>query len=108
MEIIKVLGISLVCALAFSVCDTLVAHWAKNGSHTALAVAMILAPVGYLLFGYLNTRVDLSIAGGLVNASIVLFTALAGYFLFGETDIKRSQIVGLVFIMTGVFLALRA
>jgi drug/metabolite transporter (DMT)-like permease len=107
MTVFKTLALSALCAFAFSLCDTLAAHWAKNGSRTALAGAIVLGPIGYIIFGYINTRVDLAVAGGLVNALIVVFTALAGIFLFRETQLSSAQITGLAFILIGVILVVK-
>lgn len=106
ITIFKTVAISALCALAFSFCDTLAAHWGRNGSLFALIGIFLLGPIGYLFFGYLNTRVELAVAGGLVNALIVVFTALAGTFVFGEVNLTHLQVSGLVMIIVGSCLVL--
>ena len=102
MIILKSLGLAFLCALMFSICDTLAANWAKNDSRSSLVGVFLLGPIGYLLFGYMNTFRDLAVVGGLVNALIVLMTEIAGVYIFGEADLSRLQISGLALIIVGV------
>lgn len=106
MNLIQILGISALCALAFTLCDTLAASWAKQGSNVALLLALVLSPLGYLFFAYLNTRIQLALVSGLVNAFIVIFTTIAGVVFFGETQFTYLQIIGLSSIVIGVCLVL--
>ena len=102
-----IITISGLAALAFSVCDTMAAHWARTGSKLSLAAVLTFASAGYLIFGHLSTKVNLGVAGGLVNALIVVFTALAGVIIFGEQTFTLKMLSGLGFIVVGVLLITR-
>lgn len=106
MTIFATLSVAALCALAFTLCDTLAAMWAKNGSQTALYAALLFSPLGYLFFAYLNTKIQLAIVSGLVNAFIVLFTTIVGVVIFGETQFTTAQVIGLISIVVGVYLVL--
>lgn len=101
---LKALGLAILSAAAFSVCDSTAAAWARDGSMRLLLLTLALGPAGYLIFGILNQRTELAVAGGLVNGLIILFTALAGAVIFRQ-ELKIHQIAGLALIIAGVLLA---
>lgn len=105
-DLVWIIILSTVCAASFSFTDSLAAIWAKEGSNKALLAAIILAPVSYIIFGFLNLRLDLARAGGLVNSLVVLLTAGAAIFYFKEDSLQWWQYTGLGLIVIGIFMAL--
>jgi multidrug transporter EmrE-like cation transporter len=105
----SILTVALVmgCAVCFIVCDTMAAHWGKNGSNLALVAVIICSPAGYLLFGYLNKKFQLSVVAGWVNVSICIGTVLVGWLLFKDELTIRHWIglslavASIVVLMTG-------
>lgn len=85
----------ILSAVLFIFADSLSANWGKVGSMTSLVLMCIVGSAGYFAFGLLNQRVQLGIAGGLVNVMLVIGTVLVGWLYFGETLVLR-QYVGLV------------
>jgi drug/metabolite transporter (DMT)-like permease len=68
----------------FILCDALSANWAKRSHLSSLAVVVVLSPIAYLLFGLLASRLNLAIAGSLVNLMIMIGAVLVGVFHFKE------------------------
>ena len=101
---LKVLALATVSALAFSICDSMAAGWARDGSTRSLLLVLFLGPVGYLIFGLLNVKTELAVAGGLVNGLIIVFTSLAGYIFFRQ-GLKIHQLAGVSLIVIGVLVA---
>ncbi len=85
----------MACASMFVICDTLAAHWGKNGSLVSLALAVILAPLSYILFGYLNQKYPLAVASAWITLILCLSTVLIGIFFFNDQPSTR-QWIGLV------------
>lgn len=108
MPILQTVIIVILCALAFSVCDTLAAQWAVTGSRKALALSITLGPISYLTFAYLNTKINLALAGGLVNSLIVVFTLISGVFYMKQSSISHNQIFGLILISIGIYFSLKS
>jgi multidrug transporter EmrE-like cation transporter len=77
-------GLVLACSGMFILCDALSAHWGKTGSRTSLFVFVALSPFSYFVFALINKRIDLAVAGALVNTMIVVGAALVGVIAFGE------------------------
>ncbi|MEY3869547.1 MAG: hypothetical protein RLZZ338_3438 [Cyanobacteriota bacterium] len=94
----KILMIILVflCGSLFTLCDSLSANWGKTGDFKSLIIVAFLSPTTYLLFGFLNQKMNLGIVGSLVNLIIVIGTVLVGVFYFQEV-LTKTQLVGLVF-----------
>jgi multidrug transporter EmrE-like cation transporter len=86
--------LTLVSSGFFILCDSLSANWAKAGSRISLAIVVILSPTAYLLFGFLVNRVNLAVAGSLVNLMIMIGAVLVGIFYFKER-VTSVQWVGI-------------
>jgi drug/metabolite transporter (DMT)-like permease len=84
ISMIVVWGLTLVSSGFFILCDSLSANWAKAGSRSSLAVVVVLSPAAYLLFGLLASRVNLAVAGSLVNLMIMIGAVLVGMLYFKE------------------------
>ena len=89
------LAVLALCASLFVVCDTLAAHWGKNGSTASLIAVIILAPFSYILFGYLNQRYPLAIVSAWVVLVLCVATVLIGIFFFGD-HLTFRQGIGVV------------
>ncbi len=96
MHTIVVWALTLCSAGFFILCDSLSANWAKKSHLSSLLIVVVLSPVAYLLFGLLASRVNLAVAGSLVNLMIMVGAVLVGFFYFKE------QITGLQW--TGIIL----
>jgi multidrug transporter EmrE-like cation transporter len=90
-------------ALPFVACDSLAARWGKFNCWWSFAGMCILAPIGYILFGFLNKTMTLSASSGLVNMAIVTMTILIGIFLFKD-DVTTPQKWGLALAVVVVYL----
>jgi len=95
-SLIVVWGLTLVSSGFFILCDSLSANWAKVGSRLSLAVVIVLSPTAYLLFGLLAGKVNLAIAGSLVNLMIMIGAVLVGLFYFKE-KLTSLQWLGIAF-----------
>ena len=84
MQTIVASALTLLSAGVFILCDSLSANWAKKSHLSSLAVVVILSPIAYLLFGLLASRVNLAVAGSLVNLMIMIGAVLVGVFYFKE------------------------
>ena len=94
MHKLFILGLVVLCGGLFTLCDSLSANWGKTGNWKSLIVVCILSPITYLLFGLLNQKIQLGIAGSLVNLLIVIGTVLVGIFYFNEV-LTFTQFLGL-------------
>ena len=101
MEKISVWLIAVLCAGLFITCDLLAANWGKTGSSLSLIIASVLAPSSYILFGYLNKKIELGVAGSLVNIMIVMGAVIFGYTYFHEA-LSSLQIFGLVLALVAI------
>ena len=88
-------SIVLACAGLFILCDGLSAHWGKTGSGRSLAYVMLLSPLSYWAFAFINTRLNLAVTGALVNTIVVVGAALVGTFVFKE-QLSSMQYLGIV------------
>lgn len=88
-------ALTLISAGFFILCDSLSTHWARTSSLRSVATVIVLAPVAYLLFGLLASRVNLAIAGSLVNLMIMIGAVLVGIFWF-EEKITTLQWTGIL------------
>jgi len=77
-------ALTLFSAGFFILCDSLSANWAKTSSISSVATVVVLSPIAYILFGLLASRVNLAIAGSLVNLMIMIGAVLVGLFYFKE------------------------
>ncbi len=82
------------CGGVFTLCDSLSANWGKTGDWKSIVFVCILSPITYLVFGLLNQKIDLGVAGSLVNLIIVIGTVLVGMFYFQEV-LTTTQFLGL-------------
>ncbi|WP_354634878.1 hypothetical protein [Planktothricoides raciborskii] len=94
MEKIWIWALVLFCGGLFTFCDSLSANWGKTGDWKSMAVVCLLSPTTYLIFGILNQKIDLGIAGSLVNLLIMIGTVLVGIFYFHEV-LTSTQLLGL-------------
>jgi hypothetical protein len=104
-ETAKTLGMVILCAFFFVLCDTLSAHWGKTGNKTSLVLVILFAPIGYLIFGYINHNHPLSLSGGWVNVMIAIATVCVGTFGFGEKIAHRHKF-GFVLALVSLILLL--
>jgi drug/metabolite transporter (DMT)-like permease len=95
MQGIVVWALTLFSAGFFILCDSLSANWAKKSHISSLAIVVVLSPIAYLLFGLLASRVNLAVAGSLVNLMIMVGAVLVGVFYFKE-HITGLQWAGII------------
>ncbi|TJV02399.1 MAG: hypothetical protein E5Y02_25310 [Mesorhizobium sp.] len=96
-------GVVIVCAGLFILCDGLSAHWGKTGSGRSLAYVMLLSPLSYWAFAFINTRLDLAVTGALVNTIVVAGAVLVGAVVFKE-EVSSLQYIGIAFALISVTL----
>jgi len=94
-QTIVVWALTLCSAGFFILCDSLSANWAKKSHLLSVAIVVVLSPIAYLLFGLLASRVNLAVAGSLVNLMIMVGAVLVGVFYFKE-EITSLQWTGIV------------
>ncbi len=99
----KVWALTVFSAAFFILCDTLSTGWAKDHRTTTLAILIVLSPTAYLLFGILASRVNLAVAGSLVNLMIMIGSVLVGLLYFKER-LTVLQWTGIGFGMVAVAL----
>ena len=93
----------LACAALFILCDGLSAHWGKTGSGRSLAVVMILSPISYFAFAFINTRLNLAVTGALVNTIVVAGAVLVGAIVFKE-EVSTAQYLGIALALVALTL----
>ena len=93
----------LFCAAMFTLCDGLSAHWGKTGSGRSLAIVMLLSPLSYWAFAFINTRLNLAVTGALVNTIVVAGAVLVGAVVFKE-EVSSTQYVGIALALVSVTL----
>ena len=98
-----IMTLVLLCAGMFILCDGLSAHWGKTGSGRSLLMAMLLSPICYSAFAFINTRLDLSVTGALVNTLVVVGGALVGVVFFKE-QLSSAQYLGIALAVLSVTL----
>lgn len=96
-------ALTLFSAGFFIFCDLLSTSWAKAPNAPTLAVLIVLSPAAYLLFGLLASRVNLAVAGSLVNLMIMIGSVLVGLFYFKDR-LTVLQSVGIGFGLVAVVL----
>ena len=92
-----------VCAGLFILCDGLSAHWGKTGNGRSLAIVMLLSPLSYSAFAFINTKMDLAVTGALVNTIVVVGAVLVGVIVFKE-ELSSMQYVGIALALVSVTL----
>lgn len=95
MQTVAIWALTLFSAGFFILCDSLSANWAKKTHLWSLAIVVVLSPVAYLLFGLLASRVNLAVAGSLVNLMIMIGAVLVGIFYFKE-HVTSLQWAGII------------
>jgi multidrug transporter EmrE-like cation transporter len=93
MQQILVWALVFFCGGLFTICDSLSANWGKTGDWKSIILVFLISPITYLFFGLLNQKMDLGIAGALVNLIIVVGTVLVGVFYFQEV-LTNIQLFG--------------
>jgi len=89
----------------FILCDSFAANWGKSNGKISLLLLFVLSPVGYILFGILNSTKSLSVSSGLVNMGLLVGTVLVGVFYFHD-ELTARQMAGLIFaVMAVIFMA---
>ena len=96
-------SVVLVCAGLFILCDGLSAHWGKTGSGRSMTYVMLLAPLSYWAFAFINTRLNLAVTGALVNTIVVAGAVLVGAIFFKE-EVSSLQYVGILLALISVTL----
>lgn len=91
------------CAGMFILCNSLSTHWGTTENRNSLIAFVALSPVSYGLFALINKRIDLAIAGALVNTMIAVGTVLVGVLLFKE-QLSTLQYVNIGFAIASVTL----
>ena len=94
MSTLIVWSAALSSAGLFILCDSLSTNWAKTANLVSLAAVCVLSSVAYLLFGFLAGRLNLAVAGSLVNLIIMIGAALVGVFYFKE-HLRTMQWAGI-------------
>jgi multidrug transporter EmrE-like cation transporter len=94
MPIFAVWALTLFSAGFFILCDSLSTNWAKTSSVSSVAIVVVLSPFAYVLFGLLASRVNLAIAGSLVNLIIMIGAVLVGLLYFKE-HVTTLQWIGI-------------
>ena len=94
MPNVVVWALTLCSAGFFILCDSLSANWAKTSSISNAATVVVLSPLAYILFGLLASRVNLAIAGSLVNLMIMIGPVLVGLLYF-KGRVAMLQWVGI-------------
>jgi drug/metabolite transporter (DMT)-like permease len=100
---LSVWSVVLVCAGLFILCDGLSAHWGKTGNGRSLAYVMLLSPLSYSVFAFINTKLNLAVTGALVNTIVVAGAAVVGTFVFGE-ELSSTQYLGIALALVSVTL----
>jgi multidrug transporter EmrE-like cation transporter len=93
----------LLCAGMFILCDGLSAHWGKTGNGRSLAIVMLLSPLSYSAFAFINTKMNLAMTGALVNTIVVVGAVLVGVIVFKE-ELSAMQYLGIVLAVASVTL----
>ena len=96
-------SVVLLCAGMFILCDGLSAHWGKTGSGRSLVIVMLLSPLSYSAFAFINTRLNLAVTAALVNIVVVVGGALVGVLVFKE-QLSSMQYVGIALALVSVTL----
>lgn len=79
------------------------AQWARTNNNLLWIPVFISACLGYVLFGFLIKRSNLSISTGLVDAILVIASILIGLFIFKDL-ISAKQLIGLILACIAVVL----
>lgn len=90
-------------ASVFILCDSLSAQWGKRGDKVALGLMIVISPLGYACFGWLNQSTTLSAASGMVNMFLLMGTVAVGVFYFND-ELTYKQYVGLAFALIAIIL----
>ncbi|PDQ18623.1 hypothetical protein CN311_23860 [Mesorhizobium sanjuanii] len=96
-------SVVLLCSGMFILCDGLSAHWGKTGSGRSMAYVMLLSPLSYGAFAFINTRLNLAVTGALVNTIVVAGAVLVGVIVFKE-EVSSLQYVGIALALIAVTL----
>lgn len=96
-------SVVLLCSGMFILCDGLSAHWGKTGSSRSPAYVMLLSPLSYWAFAFINTRLSLAVTGALVNTIVVAGAILVGAIVFKE-EVSSLQYVGIALALIAVTL----
>lgn len=72
------------CAVLFIVCDVLAANWGKNNSQASLVALLLVAPLAYVVFGYLNEQHALSVVSAWIVLVVCVSSVLLGLFVFDD------------------------
>lgn len=64
---------------------------------------MLLSPLSYWAFAFINTRLDLAVTGALVNTIVVAGAVLVGAVVFKE-EVSSLQYIGIAFALISVTL----
>jgi len=96
-------SIVFACAGLFILCDGLSAHWGKTGSGRSLVIVMLLSPVSYFAFAFINKRLNLAVTGALVNTIVVAGALIVGAVVFKE-EVSAAQYIGIALALIAVTL----
>lgn len=102
-------GLIVVATIPFVLGDTLSKIWAEGGpwAWPAFAAIVVIAPIGYMLFGWMAKRSGLALASGLINSLLVLGTMLVGLVIMREWNkVTPPQYVGMALAFAGIILML--
>ena len=93
----------LTSAMVFILSDSLSAYWGKNGDFWSLASFVVIAPIGYLLFGILNRNTSLAVGSGLVNMVLIIGNVIVSLLYFSE-KITLKESFGLLLAFLAIIL----
>lgn len=91
------------CAAVSTLADTLGTTYWESRRPLHLIATIGLAPVVFVLFGYVGAKQGLATASGFTNSLIVAGPILVGLFLRREAQhMAIQQLLGLLFIFVGI------
>jgi multidrug transporter EmrE-like cation transporter len=96
-------SVVLLCAGMFILCDGLSAHWGKTGNGRSLAIVMLISPLSYSAFAFINTKMNLAVTGALVNTIVVVGALFVGVIVFKE-EVSAMQYLGIALAVASVTL----
>lgn len=91
------------CAVISTLADTMATLYWESRRPLHLFATLGLAPLVFVLFGYVGAKQGLATASGLTNSLIVAGPILVGLVLRREAQhLSSLQLVGLLLIFTGI------
>lgn len=99
---------SVLAAIGFAVVANLASSaWAEHPQRLSgwLWATLVLAPLVFLSFGYVASRIGLARAAGVIDTLVMVCTMLMGLIFFGEWErLSAVQLIGAALAILGVAL----